>query len=91
MNVLREEKIFIETLDSFGLYDIGFIKMDVEDNEYFTLLGARQTLELSNFPTILFECNDRDKNNLLFDYITDLGYKIITIGGVSNMYLATHS
>ena len=91
MSVLREEKIFIETLDSFSLYDIGFIKMDVEDNEYFTLLGARHTIELSNFPNILFECNDREKNSLLFDYITNLGYKIITIGGVSNMYLASHS
>ena len=89
MNVLREEEIFIETLDNFGFTNIGFIKMDVEDNEYFVLLGGQKTLELSNYPKILFECNNIEQNKTLFDYLTNLGYTIIQVGGVMNMYLAT--
>ena len=88
MSVLREEEIHIEMLDNFGLTDIGFIKMDVEDNEYFVLLGAKETLKLSNYPTIMFECNDFDKNKNLFDYLISLGYEIVRVSGVNNMYLA---
>jgi len=89
MPVLREEEIRVETLDSLGLTDVGFIKMDVEDNEYFVLLGAKKTLDICVFPPILFECNNVEKNVQLFDYLKELGYKVIQLGGVSNMYLAS--
>jgi len=59
--VLREETIQVETLDSMELNDIGFIKMDVEDNELFVLQGGAATLKRCNLPPILFECNDRRK------------------------------
>ena len=88
MSVLREEEIKVETLDSLGLTDVGFIKMDVEDNEYFVLLGAKNTLDACNRPPILFECNDVVKNAQLFDYLKELRYKVIQLGGVNNMYLA---
>jgi hypothetical protein len=88
MAILREEEIEIRTLDSLELNDVGFIKMDVEDNELHVLLGSEKTLQRCNYPKILFECNDTIKNKDLFDYFSILGYKIISVGEVSNMYLA---
>jgi len=88
MNVLRQEEITVETLDSFAISNISFIKMDVEENEYFVLLGARNTLELSGFPPILFECNNPGENKQLFEYLITLGYKVVHVSGVNNMFLA---
>ena len=86
-NVLSTETIQIETLDSFNLENIGFIKMDVEENELFVLKGALITLKKSNYPKILFECNN--SNEELFSFLKNLNYKIIQITGYSNMFLAT--
>ena len=94
-NILREERIEVRTLDSLQVDNIGFIKMDVEENEYYVLLGATETLKRSNYPTILFEYNYdyNDKNyddNILFNYLKkDLRYKVIQLRGSSNMFLAT--
>lgn len=85
-NVLREEEIEIRTLDSLKLHDISFIKMDVEDNELFVLQGGIETLKNCQYPPILFESNG--VNEKLFKYITDLGYKIVQVTGVNNMFLA---
>jgi FkbM family methyltransferase len=87
-NVLREEQIQLDMLDNLHLTDIGFIKMDVEDNESFVLQGAMNTLKLSGYPPILFECNDKTKNTELFSIIENMSYRIVTLSGVSNMYLA---
>lgn len=87
-NVLRKETITIQTLDSFNLDNIGFIKIDVEDNEYFLLLGAQKTLEKSGYPKIMYESNK--KNEQLDSFLNELGYKIIAINGCHNMYLACH-
>ena len=87
--ILRKEEIIVETLDNLKISDIGFIKMDVENNEYFVLLGAKNTLEFSNYPPILFECNNKEENAVLFEYIQNIGYRIIQITGVNNMYLAS--
>ena len=86
--VLTTETVTIRTLDSLGLKNIGFIKMDVEENELNVLKGAVETLKNSNYPTILFESNDR--NDELFDFIKQLSYKIVQVSGVNNMFLATH-
>jgi FkbM family methyltransferase len=84
--VLREETIEVKTLDDFAISDIGFIKMDVEENELYVLKGATETLKRSNYPTILFESNF--ENVELFDYIKEIGYNgIIPVGGCKNMYL----
>jgi FkbM family methyltransferase len=91
--VLRKEEIQIDTLDNiakmYSISDIGFIKMDVEENEYYVLKGAEETLKASNYPKILFECNNREKNKSLFDYLVSLGYSIVELSGVTNMFLAT--
>lgn len=87
--VLREEEVEIRTLDSFRLQNIGFIKMDVENNELNVLRGALHTLRESNYPTILFESNGA--NPSLFGFLKEaLKYKIVQVGGVSNMFLATY-
>lgn len=87
--VLREESVSIKTLDDFDLNDIGFIKMDVEDNERFVIMGGLKTLERSNYPKILFESNGENKE--LMDLLASIGYKICNICGYGNMYLACHS
>jgi FkbM family methyltransferase len=87
--VLAVETIEIKTLDSLALSNIGFVKMDVEDNELFVLQGAVQTLERSGFPPIVFESN-KENNPALFGFIQDsLKYRILKISGCINMYLAT--
>lgn len=85
--ILGQETIEIVELDSLNIENIGFIKMDVEENELFVLQGATETLRKSGWPTILFESNY--ENNELFDYIQNvLKYKLIRITDVNNMYLA---
>ena len=85
--VLREETIEVRTLDSFHIRDVGFIKMDVENNELNVLRGALDTLRESNYPPILFESNG--PNPTLFGFFKEaLGYKIVTVRGVNNMFLA---
>jgi len=94
-NILREERIEVRTLDSLHLDNIGFIKMDVEENEYYVLLGAGETLKRSNYPPIVFEYNYDHNNakyedNQLFHYFKkDLGYNVMHLSGTSNMFLAS--
>lgn len=86
VGILREETIVVKTLDDFDIHDVGFIKMDVEENELQVLKGALKTLEISDYPTILFECNC--DNQELFDFIKEIGYSgIIPVSGCNNMFL----
>ena len=85
--VLREETIVVRTLDSFQLKNVGFIKMDVENNELNVLRGGLETLRESGYPAILFESNG--SNPALFGFLKEaLGYNVVQVGGVSNMFLA---
>jgi FkbM family methyltransferase len=91
MNIMAEEQIQIETLDRFQIENVGFIKMDVEENELYVLQGAEETLRRSNWPKILFESNadSGDVSKKLFAYLTEtLQYRIVQIYGSTNMYLA---
>jgi len=86
--ILREEEIEIQTLDSMNLSNVGFIKMDVEDNELDVLRGAQQTFRVCGYPSFLFESNR--ENRPLFDYIENtMNYQIIPISGCANMFLST--
>jgi hypothetical protein len=88
---MAEEQIQIETLDRFQIENVGFIKMDVEENELYVLQGAEETLRRSNWPKILFESNadSGDVSKKLFAYLTEtLQYRIVQIYGSTNMYLA---
>lgn len=85
--VITEETISVVTMDSLNINNIGFIKMDVEDNELYVLKGAQNTLSRNGYPKILFESNT--SNPELFGYLqNELGYRIITLRGSSNMFLA---
>jgi FkbM family methyltransferase len=87
-NILRTEQIEIKTLDSYNIENIGFIKIDVEENELDVLKGSLITLQKSNYPNILFESNII--NEPLFNFVRNLNYKIIQINGYKNMYLAVY-
>jgi FkbM family methyltransferase len=86
-NILQTESIEVKTLDRFNITNISFIKMDVEDNELNVLQGSINTLINSNYPKILFESNTF--NEKLFNFLKGLNYNIISISGVSNMFLAS--
>lgn len=90
---IKEEEIDIVTLDSLSIENIGFIKIDVEENEYQVIKGGIQTLQKSNLPTILFEHNGNENGNNgnenVFDLLKNIGYKIVKVSGsYNNMYLA---
>ncbi len=89
----------VTTLDSFGLRNIGMIKIDVEGFETKVLLGARETLKANNYPRLLFESwkPERDAQGIpastlrteLFDTIYKLGYtSIVPIAGWQEMFIA---
>lgn len=91
--ILQEEKIEIITLDSMNLNKISFIKMDVEQNELEVLKGSKETLKRSNYPPIVFECNEANlelnsQHELFIFLARDLDYLITPITGVKNMFLA---
>ena len=87
-NILQTEEIEIKTLDSLNIDNIGFIKIDVEENEFQVLLSSQNTLERSKYPKILFEMNTENKQ--LIDFLKGLHYNIIPISGYKNMFLATN-
>lgn len=89
----------MKTLDSFNLENINFIKIDVEGYEKQVLQGAIKTIKSNNYPKILFESwsSFREKENVnsielrkeLFEYISSIGYKIVTLGDkYDEMFLA---
>lgn len=92
-------KVQMRTLDSFGLTNIGFIKLDVEGFETEVLKGGLDTLRRNGWPTILFESwgdwrapegiNVKQLRDELFDFIKSLGYDIITVSGVNDTFLAS--
>jgi FkbM family methyltransferase len=85
--ILTTEMVDIRTLDSFNINNVGFIKIDVEGNELEVIKGGKETIKANNNPVILFESNDHDE--VLFNYLmSEFGYKIIKVTGISNMYLA---
>lgn len=89
-NVIATEQIELKTLDSFNIDNISFIKIDVEENELYVLKNAVNTIKASNYPVILFESNEQNEISCqLFIFLERLGYKIIKISGVNNMYLAS--
>lgn len=88
----------VRTLDSFGLKNIGFIKIDVEGAEQQVLEGAVETLKANGYPKILFESWRPAQEALgfpaaalresLFAFIQSLGYRIIPVHGWDEMFVA---
>lgn len=86
----RSQLVDINTLDSFNIKDIGFIKIDAEGNEYNIISGAQETLEKSDYPPILFENNpnNNSNNNDVIHLLYQKGYNIHQVNGYPNMFLA---
>ena len=88
------------TLDSFGLKNVGFLKIDVEGHEKEVLEGAVNTLKENGWPPFIFESwsptneeNSVPKTKLreeLFEYIKSLGYNIVPVSGWPEAFLAVH-
>lgn len=86
-------RIRMNTLDSFGIDNVGFIKIDVEGLELEVLQGAVETLKRSNYPKIMFECwsgdSFKEKREAIFAFLHELGYnKIVKVMGTHDMWLA---
>jgi len=81
------ETVRIKTLDSLRLENVGFIKLDVENNERQVLEGAIETLKMCRPHHILFESNK--ENEPLYSFIRSQDYSIVPVSGYWNMYLAT--
>ena len=96
----KKRSVYMKTLDSFQFENVGFIKIDVEGFEKEVLMGSLETLRRNNYPKILFESwgNWKEKEGVpadqirkeLFVYLEGLGYKVMGVSGVRDMYLATH-
>ena len=87
-------------LDSIGLTNINFIKIDVEGHEEYVLRGSVKTLEANGYPPILFESWPERSVDVpakkikdgLFTFIGSLGYTITQVhGGTDDMFVATHN
>ena len=70
-------KVPCQTLDSFEIGNIGFIKIDVEGHELSVLRGGQKTISRSK-PNILLESNDKyftNHYNKVADFMKNLGYE----------------
>ena len=86
-------------LDTFGLTNLNFIKLDVEGHEEFVLRGGVKTLEENDYPKLLFESwaeriesegvPARELRKSLFGFLESLEYKIVQVRGCTDdMFLA---
>lgn len=86
-----------QTLDSYNLTNIGFIKIDVECMEYFVLKGGLGTIIRNNYPPILFELwpvghlgMTQEIHDRLTKFLENLGYTILLEWGDGETHLAIH-
>jgi FkbM family methyltransferase len=98
--------INVETLDSFNIDNVSFIKIDVEGSERQVLEGSINTIHRCK-PTILIEIWCTSKNSLkkyskesnlqevknqfdVFEFLFNLGYICIPVSPVSDDFLFIH-
>ena len=70
----------LHTIDDFNFTNVGAIKIDVEGLEESVIRGMTKTLEVNNYPPILFESWETEsytpQREQLMQYVQSLGYKI---------------
>ena len=78
----KKMQAHLTTMDSYGIQDVGFIKIDVEGHELMVLRGALNTIERNN-PVICIEQNDatekwgKGKEFEALDFLKDIGYTVV--------------
>lgn len=91
----RRLPVQVRTLDSFGLQNVGCIKIDVEGAEKEVLEGATETIRRCR-PKILYESWGDWKTDVpaaalrteVQEYLRSLGYRVMPVSGATDMYLA---
>lgn len=81
---LHNESFTDNTLDSYHLTHIDFLRINSEDKHIID--GMLETLTANKFPKFIIKVI---KNTDLLNYIKELGYKIYPVGGCTDIYLAS--
>lgn len=79
----RETQVKLKTLDSFGIQDCAFLKIDVEGHEIEVLEGAIETLQRTR-PVILVEVRDGNAKRVE-NLLLPLGYRSQTLSGLTGI------
>lgn len=80
------KEVTVTTVDSFNFKNIDFIKIDVEDYEWFALQGARKTIELYK-PVILIELKiDNSYHKEILNFLQELNYKREIVGEMDSVF-----
>jgi FkbM family methyltransferase len=93
----RGEKVEIRTVDSMGLTDVIYMKIDVEGAETLAVFGAQNTIKMCR-PVLLIEQSDKNLTKCYIDscpalkefcvstFLSDLGYKKQDLGDANYLY-----
>lgn len=73
--ILGSYTVPVETVDSYNLTNVGFIKIDVEGYEEQVILGAKETI-IRDKPILYVEDDRLQNRKALRSLIQDLGYTI---------------
>ena len=87
--------LLVDTLDSYNFNNVDCIKLDVEDHEYYTLLGALETIKKWN-PVLIVEMRSVRKRHIslfkprqrIFKLLHSLDYRIADVRGAD--FIFTH-
>ena len=87
------ETMVVFPLDDGQHANVRLIKIDVEGHELEVIKGGIETIKYNKYPPIIFEAWTwkpwyQEKRKKLFDYLTNIGYKITE--GVNSNNLAQH-
>lgn len=76
---VRKEKVLLKPIEDSSIKDVGFIKIDVEGNEYPVLKSLKNILKKDK-PIIGFELNyDNPKKNKLLEFLYENDYKTFLV------------
>lgn len=85
--------VAVETIDSWKLPSLGFLKLDVEGSEFVALKGARKTLDRCK-PIVLFEDkklwfkNHGQPKNSVEVFLTSIGYHEVARASMDAIWAA---
>lgn len=83
--------VAVETIDSWKLPSLGFLKMDIEGSELAALKGAAQTLKRCR-PIVLYEAKNlwtvhfRQPKQAVQEFLTSVGYREIAKASMDSIW-----